>query len=467
MRPVIDMAEAVRAGEVSAASVVEDALDRIASRDGELNAFLFIDAEGARAAAAAVDEAVAAGRDPGPLAGVPFGVKDLQDCRGMPTTHGSMMFKDRGLASSDSIQVARLRAAGAIPVGKTTSSEFGAYAFTNTLAWGVTRNPWDVSKTPGGSSGGSAAAVAAGMVPFCTASDGGGSIRIPGAFTGLPGFKPSFGRIPNHKRRGSFTGVWGSLTTTVADCARVLDVSCGPDERDRSSLPAPGVSYEALLSALDVAGLKAVWSRDFGFAPAVDPEVEDLSFAAAERLADAAGLEMVDRPVSFTEPVKVWLGVGTVDIWEDLERGMWPERAEEFTPTLRFMYKMTEDVSVRQYARMGNRRQQFEQELAAVYDDVDLVLSPTTAVPAFAAEGPMPFSINGVKLATPALSVPFTMAANLCWNPAVSLPCGVTADGLPVGMQVMARRHRDDIVLRLARIFEEACPWPLLAPGYS
>src|SRR5688572_2465044 len=248
MRPVIDMAEAVRTGEVSAASVVEEALDRIASRDGELNAFLFVDADGARSAAAAVDEAVAAGRDPGPLAGVPFGVKDLQDCRGMPTTHGSMMFKDRPPATSDSIQVARLRAAGAIPIGKTTASEFGAYAFTNTLAWGVTRNPWDVTKTPGGSSGGSAAAVAAGMVPFCTASDGGGSIRIPGAFTGLPGFKPSFGRIPNHTRRGSLTGVWGSMTRTVADAARILDVSSGPDERDRSSLPAPGVSYEELLS---------------------------------------------------------------------------------------------------------------------------------------------------------------------------------------------------------------------------
>ncbi|MEA3078413.1 MAG: aspartyl-tRNA(Asn)/glutamyl-tRNA(Gln) amidotransferase subunit [Actinomycetota bacterium] len=466
MRSVIEVAGAVRSGSVSAASVVEECLGLIEERDGALNSFLFVDVDGARASAAAVDAAVARGEDPGPLAGVPFGVKDLQDCRGMPTTHGSMMFKDRPVASSDAIQVARLRAAGAIPVGKTTSSEFGAYAFTNTVAWGVTRNPWDVSKTPGGSSGGSAAAVAAGMVPFCTASDGGGSIRIPGAFTGLPGFKPSFGRIPNHKRRGSFTGVWGSMTTTVADCARVLDVCAGPDDRDRSSLPAPGVSYEALIDALDVAGLKAVWSRDFGYAPAVDAEVESLSFAAAERLADVAGLDLVDRPVSFTEPVKVWLGVGTVDIWEDIERGMWPERADEFTPTLQFMYRMTEGVSVRQYARMGLRRQQFEQELAAVYDDVDLVLSPTTAVPAFAAEGPMPSSIGGVALATPALSVPFTMAANLCWNPAISLPCGLTSDGLPVGVQVMARRHRDDIVLRLARLFEEASPWPLLAPGY-
>jgi aspartyl-tRNA(Asn)/glutamyl-tRNA(Gln) amidotransferase subunit A len=398
---------------------------------------------------------------------VPFGVKDLQDCRGMPTTHGSMMFKGRPPAGEDSIQVERLRAAGAIPVGKTTASEFGAYAFTDTVAWGVTRTPWDTTRTPGGSSGGSAAAVAAGIVPFCTASDGGGSIRIPGAFTGLPGFKPSFGRIPNHKRRGSFTGVWGSMTTTVADAARILDVSCGPDDRDRTSLPAAGVSYEEAIESLDVRGLRAAWSADYGFAPAVDPEVAALSFAAAERLCDAAGIELVDRPVSFTEPVKVWLGVGTVDIWEDIERGMWPERADEFTPTLQFMYRSTEAVTARQYARMGLRRQRFEQEMAALFADVDLVLSPTTAVPAFAAEGPMPTEINGVRLATPALAVPFTMAANLCWNPAVSLPAGVTAAGLPVGMQVMGRRHRDDVVLRLARLFEDAAPWPRVAPGYE
>jgi Asp-tRNA(Asn)/Glu-tRNA(Gln) amidotransferase A subunit family amidase len=227
------------------------------------------------------------------------------------------------------------------------------------------------------------------------------------------------------------------------------------------------LSYEEAIESLDVSGLRAVWTRDFGYAPAVDPEVEEASFAAAERLCDAAGLELIERDVSFTDPVKVWLGVGTVDIWEDIERGMWPERADEFTPTLQFMYRATENVLTRQYARMGLRRQQFEQEMAALFADVDLVLSPATAVPAFAAEGPMPSEIGGVRLATPALSVPYTMAANLCWNPAVSLPCGVTNDGLPIGMQVMGRRHRDDIVLRLARVFEQADPWPRLAPGYD
>jgi aspartyl-tRNA(Asn)/glutamyl-tRNA(Gln) amidotransferase subunit A len=196
-----------------------------------------LDAEGARRAAKAVDSAVAAGRDPGPLAGVPFGVKDLEHCAGMPTSYGSLLYKGRPPAASDSVPVARMRAAGAIPVGKTAAPEFGAVALTDTRAWGTTRNPWDPKRTPGGSSGGSAAAVASGMVPIATASDGGGSIRIPAAFSGLLGFKPSFGRIPHPDNQPSTTSVFGCLATTVADAARHLDVVAGPSDLDRFSLP--------------------------------------------------------------------------------------------------------------------------------------------------------------------------------------------------------------------------------------
>src|ERR687894_792642 len=179
MDSVIEVAEAVRRGERKAVEVLDDCLARIEAGNEELNAFVHVDADLARREAQKVDEAVARGDDPGPLAGVPFGVKDLEDCGGMPTSHGSLLFKDRPPVESDSIHVARLRAAGAVPVGKTAAPEFGTVAFTSTKAWGVTRNPWNPERTPGGSSGGSAAAVAAGLVPFCTASDGGGSTRIP------------------------------------------------------------------------------------------------------------------------------------------------------------------------------------------------------------------------------------------------------------------------------------------------
>jgi aspartyl-tRNA(Asn)/glutamyl-tRNA(Gln) amidotransferase subunit A len=465
LRTVREIAAAVRSGEVSASEVVDDALAAIDRLDGPLNAFLFVDGDGARRAAAEIDRLVAAGEDPGPLAGVPFGVKDLQHCAGMPTTHGSLLYKDGSLQERDSVQVARLRAAGAIPVGKTTASEFGATAYTNTKAWGVTRNPWNPARTSGSSSGGSATAVAAGMVPFATASDGGGSIRIPAAFSGLPGLKPSFGRVPNPHRKSSHTGCWGTLTTDVVDQAMLLDVCAGPDDLDRTSLPPAGVVYEEAAQHLDVRGLRATWSRDFGFAPAVDPEVEDAAFGAAEALCDAAGLELVDRPLRFTDPVKLWLGSGTLDIWEMTDKRWWPERREDFTRDLQFMLGASEKVTAAQYARMMQRRLRFEHEMAEVYRDVDVVLSPTTAVPAFAAEGPMPRRIGDVDLETPALSVPFTMAANLCWNPAASVPCGTTADGLPVGLQVMGRRHADEVVLRLMRVLEEARPWPRVAPA--
>src|SRR4051795_7576728 len=180
----------------------------------------------------------------------------------MPTSQGSLLYKGRGPVPDDSIHVARLRAAGAVPVGKTASPEFGITAFTHTKAWGTTRNPWDTTRTPGGSSGGSAAAVAAGLVPFCTASDGGGSIRIPAAFSGLVGMKPSFGRIPHERSAPSETSVYGCVATTVQDAARHLGVAAGPDGRDRASLPALAGSYERTVEELDVQGLRALWSPD-------------------------------------------------------------------------------------------------------------------------------------------------------------------------------------------------------------
>ena len=220
----------------------------------------------------------------GPLAGVPFGVKDLEDCAGMPTTKGSRWFAGGPPKTTDSLHVGRLRAAGAIPIGKTATPELGAWAYTASPLLGVTRNPWDLSRTPGGSSGGSSAAVSVGMVPFGTASDGGGSIRTPAAFTGLVGLRPSYGRIPTlgdtHLAQNA---VVGCVTTTVADTALLLDVMAGPDARDRTCLPAPPVRYLDSLEQLDLSGLRVGWSVDLGFA-VVDPEVATHLRAGRPRL---------------------------------------------------------------------------------------------------------------------------------------------------------------------------------------
>ena len=242
MPTVSDAAALIRTGALSSEELTRACLDQIDRENESLNAFVFLDEEHAVTSAKEVDKIVRDGRvdELGPLAGVPFGVKDLDECAGMPTTRGSRWFADGSLKSSDSIHVGRLRKAGAIPVGKTATPEFGVWAYTASPLLGVTRNPWDLSRTPGGSSGGSAAAVSNGMVPFATASDGGGSIRTPASFTGLVGLKCTYGRIPTfgdtHLAQNS---VVGSLTTNVLDTALLLDVMAGPDSRDRTSLPAP------------------------------------------------------------------------------------------------------------------------------------------------------------------------------------------------------------------------------------
>lgn len=461
-RSAVEVAADVRSGRRRAVEVLEQCLEAIDAHNGALNAFVVLDPDGARRAAEAVDRVVAGGRDPGPLAGVPFGVKDLEDCAGLPTSHGSLVYKGQPAAVADSPNVARMRAAGAIPVGKTAAPEFGAVALTDTKAWGPTRNPWALDRTPGGSSGGSAAAVAAGLVPMATASDGGGSIRIPTAFCGLVGFKPSFGRIPCPGNQPSATTVIGVVATTVADAATHLDVAAGPDDRDRASLPRSAGSWLTASERLDVSGLRARWSVDLGFA-VVDDEVAAVAEAAAAALIEAAGLQRSEGPIDLGDPVRVWSSNGVLDLWMDLERGMWPGVAPSLMPYTRIPLERTEHVEAPQVAEIWKRRQQLDDRLAALFADVDVLITPTTAVPAFAAEWPMRSTINGQRV-HPSMTVPFTMLANLGWHPAVSLPAGLSSDGLPIGLQVMCRRHADATVLRLARIFEQARPWPRTAP---
>lgn len=278
MRPVELAAQEIKSGRMSALELVERSLHTIERKNTELNAFVHMDRERALRSAMEVDSAVARGEPLGPLAGVPFGVKDLEDAFGMPTVKGSRWFVGGASARADDIHVARLRAAGAIPVGKTAVPEFGSSAFTASAVHGVTRNPWNCSRTPGGSSGGSAAAVSSGMVPFCTASDGGGSIRGPAAFTGLPGLRPVYGRIPTlgvtHVAQNA---VLFALSTTVADTALLLDVCSGPDPRDRTSLPSPQFSYRNIIENLRVDGLRATLSLDLGFIPAEPRRGDDCS----------------------------------------------------------------------------------------------------------------------------------------------------------------------------------------------
>ena len=463
---VLDAAAAIRRGVLGASELTAACLTAIDGRDGELNAFVHLDPEGALVRARAVDDLVAAGRadELGPLAGVPFGVKDLEDCAGMPTTKASYWYAGRGPAGNDSIHVARLRAAGAIPVGKTATPEFGTFAYTASPLLGVTRNPWDPTRTPGGSSGGSAAAVSAAMVPFCTASDGGGSIRTPASFTGLPGLKPTYGRIPTfgvtHLAQNA---VVGALATTVRDTAALLDVLAGPDPRDRTSLPPPSGSYLAAVDGLDLGDLRATWSLDLGFA-VVDPEVAAPCEEAARALGGAVGATLVDRPVELDDYIVLYDRIEGVDQFVGVDPDLWQHHLDDLDPDVAPGWVATPSVTLPKLAKVEEQRRRLVALVAEVFADVDLVLTPMSARPPFAAEGPMPTEVAGVS-GHGGMAVIHGMLANLVNLPAMSLPAGTTAEGLPVGLQVIAPRFREDLLLAVAARYEAARPWPRLCPA--
>lgn len=456
-RGVIGTADAVRRGQLRAVDVLEECLETLEAKNPAINAFIMLRTEQARDEAEAIDRKVARGEDPGPLAGVPIGIKDIEDITGLPTTQGSLLLKDAPPAAQDWPHVEKLRAAGAIAVGKTNMCEFGLDSSSYNKLWGVTRNPWNLEVTPGGSSGGSSAAVAAGIVPLATATDAAGSIRCPASFTGLVGLKPSHGRIAKSDGFANWA-THGAVTHTVADTARYLDVVAGPDDRDRQSLPHPGIRYEEVIESLDVTGLRAVWSDDLGYA-VVEPEVVELARAAADKLIAAARLTRLDRDF---HPVNARDALGIVQITKARDdmyvSGILPARYSDLGKQFQYFLELGKDVGPAEVVAAWGVIRQLEREVAGFFREADLLLTPAVACVPYTADALMPEVIDG-RDASRTGTEPFGFLANITWNPAISIPAGVTRAGLPVGLQIMVRRHRDDIALRLARILEIEQPW--------
>ena len=353
----------------------------------------------------------------------------------------------------DAPATARLREAGAVLLGKTATPEFGCKGETNSPLTGITRNPWNLAKTPGGSSGGAAAAVAAGLGPLAVGTDGAGSVRIPAAFCGNVGMKPSFGRVPAYPLSpfGSVAHI-GPHTMSVADAALMMNVLKRPDARDWTSLPPDGSDYRIGLED-GIRGLRIAYSPTLGYARNVHPDVSAAVDAGAKILQSlGAHVEAVDP--GFDNPLDITIGlwfVGAWSVWNTLT----PEQQSVTDPDFRAEALMGEKMSALDVQRLTLRRGALGSQMRQFMQDWDLIVTPTVAVPAFDARpaGHTPMDAQAMLGWSP-FSYPF----NLTQQPAITVPCGLTSDGLPIGLQIVGPMFADALVLRAARAFESACP---------
>ncbi len=459
---ISDLLDRLDRGALSAAELARATLERIDATHDTLNAFVSLrDPDAVIADAEASDERRRRGEG-GLLEGLPLGVKDLEDVAGMVTTHGSVPFKDHR-AERDSVQVERLRAAGAIVVGKTNTPEFGYTAITKNVLFGETRNPWDLERTPGGSSGGASAAIAGGVVPLATASDGGGSVRIPASLTGCFGLKGSLGRVPHGPKPlwiMDDTSVDGPLTRCVRDAALHLDAVVGAHPDDPASLPHPGLLYRDTIEEPFDRPLRFAFSADLGFAVVQSDFAKCVREAA--RVFETNGHVVEEIEGGPPEPGPDWLFSGAWEMLAELEP-MLPEHEADFGRSFIEGVKRGAAMNAERWGHMRRRRADLNEWCRDLFDTFDFLLTPTVPYDAPPARGPFAAEIEGRR--QPAANIgSFTMPFNLSWHPAATVRAGLSNAGLPVGLQIVGPRHRDDLVLRAARIFEREtncfADWP-------
>ena len=451
---------AVRERKVSADELVRSSLERIERDDPKIGAVISV-REQAIDEARALDERVAGGDDPGPLAGVPLLVKDMEEVEGVPTTKGSLVFADAPPAEADGLVPRRLKAAGAIVVGKTNQPEFAFAGYTDNLLYGPTRNPWNLEASPGGSSGGSGAAMAAGMAPIATATDGGGSIRIPAGWCGLVGHKPTNGivgrqPIPDWIDLSTF----GPLALSVDDAWLLMSIEAGPVPGDPSALP----TTPAWTNDLPTRVLAAPRLVDFGPLP-----------ADMQTLFDAA-LDSVERDLGIAvEPIEVgdifragnpshdWFVSCTIEHVHRLGWDFCDANYEKFSPLFQGVVDFVRKTPLDEYMVIRRRRFEYVREMDELLGEDAVLLTPTNCRSWIRTNGDDPLTGEPGDEADAFNTDP----QNMTGHPATSVPAGVSPDGVPFGLEITAPRFRDDLGLNLAAAWERANPWPLVAPGYE
>jgi Asp-tRNA(Asn)/Glu-tRNA(Gln) amidotransferase A subunit family amidase len=450
------LAADIRLASVSPVEVTEAVLARIERVNPVINAFCTVAAEAARAQARLAEAAVMRGDVLGPLHGVPISFKDLTATAGIRTTSGSRIWEHH-IPKTDAPVVERARRAGAIVLGKTNTPELGCKGVTDNRIFGATRNPWNLGRTPGGSSGGAAAALAAGLGPLAEGSDLAGSIRQPAACCGVVGFKPTLGRVPRYPSVNGWTSFAcvGPMARTVRDVALLFSVMAGADERDPSSLPLGSESF-ARAAEGGIAGLRVAWSSDLGYA-AVDPEIAAICGAAAGRFTEL-GCAVDEADPGFEDPESLFLDL-TAPMRAAANLHHLPQWKAEMDPILVERIERASGMSAVDFERATVRRTAMWQIVREFFEGFDLLLTPVTAVAAIPLEMQYPREIAGRRVSSPIAWFPFTYPFAMMGLPAISVPCGFTRDGLPVGLQIVGRRLADATVLRAAAAFEAIAPW--------
>lgn len=449
------LVEEFRAGRRSPREEMQATLQAV--KNSKLNAVSFVDEEGALERASRADISL-------PFGGIPMGVKELDNVTGWPATEASVPFADRKATYTGTMVTRLIERGGATHFGLTTASEFGGVNVTRTVLNGVTRNPWNLERTPGGSSGGGAAGVAGGLFALGTGGDGGGSIRIPAGFNGLVGLKSTYGRIPRgpHAEYGNLTVTIGGMTRSVRDTARWFDIYNGHDTTDPLSLPKVS-GWEAELGSTPVAGLRVAIVPDWGGA-VVSPAMWNVLLEAADHLVASAKLRRIDGVnTALPRMGAAWSISGMIEIASALG-DMWPACADDLTPEMRMGLQLTEGrYNATERAKIEARRTALNMRMAEIFQQVDLVITASNPDVAFIAEGPLPNTFGGVKAGAGNNGL-LTFPCNLHGNPGISVPAG-TVDGLPVGLQIIGPHFSEQVLLELAHVLERERPWPLTAPA--
>ncbi len=465
----VEIAAMVTRREVTVTEVAEAFVERIARLNPVLNAYVIHDPETVLRDAALLDRRLRDGERPGPMFGVPYSLKEATDVAGLPST-GGMKPSAGHVATRDVAVARRLRDAGGLFLGKTNMPEAGYWGGTDGHLYGPTRNPWKLDRHAGGSSGGAAAAVAAGLCPIAEGSDGAGSVRIPASACGVYGFKPSVGRIPQEFLSGRHE-TWiahGPLTRTVADAALAMDVMAGPDAGDPLSVPHTGERFLDGVADVDLRGRRIAWSPDLGLGPdAVDPEVIAICEDAV-RAFEELGATVVEATPSWTDLERtMWESVWLPAYGMAGDALDWDNAHGEVDDQLIALVQESRLLTAVERARADVRRGDIARSFIAFMSDYDLLVSPTLATTAFPIGQFAPDRLHGLPLQRQLLGWLLTYPFNMTATPSASVPAGFTTAGLPVGLQ-LSGGHRDDLwVLQASAAFESARPWQDAKPSLA